>query len=353
MFDYNKARLIFRVDGEEAGRREFVRQDGKPFQFEVDRDLKAGPHALEVEVEPLTPGEKQVRSLQFRIQGTTVRGPMDERFRVRPEGYAKSFPGEVPDDPAGRRAYARDLLGKFPLPEGVFRRPVDPKADMKDRLAALAEAGWTTDGLTFEAGVARAMTAVLASPRFLFREEAIDPASKDRFPQVDEYSLASRLSYFLWSSMPDDELIRLAAEGKLRENLASQVARMLADGRSQEFFRQFVGQWLQARDIETVLLNGPMIAARDQPPDLEAEKRRTRFRELISKDADELTEAEKKEMQEIRASFGRNSRRFRDFEMTRELRTAMRKRETEMTSSSTSSAVTGACSNSSTATTRS
>ena len=128
-----------------------------------------------------------------------------------------------------------------------------------------------SEGQTFEAGVAQAMAAVLTSPRFLFREEGVEPGSTGRYPLVDEYALASRLSYFLWSSMPDDELFRLAGEHKLRENLQAQVDRMLADPRSAEFIRNFVGQWLQARDIETVLINAPAVIARDQAPDPEAE----------------------------------------------------------------------------------
>src|SRR5262249_26784058 len=155
-----------------------------------------------------------------------------------------------------------------------------------------------------------------------FREEAIDPAAPGPFPPVDEYSLASRLSYFLWSSMPDEELIRLAGEHKLRANLAAQVKRMLADRRSEEFFRHFVGQWLQARDIETVLINGPAVIAGDAPADPEAERRRARFRELIAKAPEDLTDAEKKEMQEIRSGFGQGFRRFREFDLSRDLRAA-------------------------------
>ena len=145
----------------------------------------------------------------------------------------------------------RELLGRFA--EKAFRRPVDDAT--KDRLAALAEAVASQEGQTFEGGVAQAMAAVLTSPRFLFREESAEPGAPGRYPPVDEYALASRLSYFLWSSMPDDELIRLAGEHKLRANLQAQVDRMLADPRSEEFVRNFVGQWLQARDIETVLIN--------------------------------------------------------------------------------------------------
>ena len=195
---------------------------------------------------------------------------MDERYWVRPPDYDRFFPGDIPGDADGRRLYARELLGQFA--ERAFRRPVDDAT--KDRLAALAEAVSAQDGQTFEAGVAQAMAAVLTSPRFLFREEAAEPGSTGRYPLVDEYALASRLSYFLWSSMPDAELIRLAGEHKLRANLPAQVERMLADPRSAEFIRNFVGQWLQARDIESVLINTPAVISRDEAPDPEAEKRR-------------------------------------------------------------------------------
>lgn len=325
MNDANRALFLFRADGAELERREFARQDDKPFRFEFDREWAAGPHTLEVEIQPLPPGEPQVRSLSIRIEKATIRGPMDERYWVRPSEHARFFPGEIPQDEAGRRSYARKLLGEFATK--AFRRPVDEAT--QDRLVDLAESGWSTDGRTFEAGVAHAMTAVLVSPRFLFREENVDPAASGPYPIVDEYSLASRLSYFLWSTMPDEELIRLAGEGKLRANLAAQVKRMLEDRRSGEFFRHFVGQWLQARDMDTVIINGPAVAARDAPPDPAAERRRERFRELRNKDPEELTEAEKAELQEIRGSFGRSFGRFREFELTRDLRTAMR-RETEM-----------------------
>ena len=323
--DYNRCRVLLRADGDELARREFGRQDGKPFRFEADRDWKLGPHMLTVEVQPLTPKEKQVRSLAIRIQSATLVGPMDEKYWVRPPEHLRFFPGDIPEDADARQIYARELLGRFAAK--AFRRPVDETT--KDRLAALAKAVSAQKGQTFEAGVAQAMAAVLTSPRFLFREEDAEPASTGRYPLVDEYGLASRLSYFLWSSMPDDELFRLAGEHKLRANLSAQVGRMLADKRSNEFFRNFVGQWLQARDIEGVLINTFAVISRDEAPDPEAERRRKRFRELIQKPAEKLTDAEKKELQDARASFGRGFRRFREFELTGELRRIMRS-ETEM-----------------------
>jgi hypothetical protein len=323
--DYNRCRLLFRSDGGELVSKEFGRQNGKTYRLEFDRDWKAGPHTLSIEIQPLTPGEKRVRSLALNVIAATIQGPMDERFWVRPPDYERYFPGVVPDEQQARRGYARELLGHFA--ERAFRRPVDEST--RERLAALAETVTARQGQTFESGVAQAMTAVLTSPRFLFREEEAEPGSSGRYPLIDEYSLASRLSYFLWSSMPDAELMRLAAEHRLRASLHAQVDRMIADPRCGEFVRNFVGQWLQARDIETVLINAGAVISRDEPLDPEAERRRTRFRTLNRKPPEQLTAAEKKELQEARSTFVRGFRRFREFELTGDLRRAM-KRETEM-----------------------
>jgi hypothetical protein len=93
--------------------------------------------------------------------------------------------------------------------------------------------------------------------------EQTTPAGSDTFAPVDEYALASRLSYFLWSSMPDGELSWLAQRGELRKNLDAQVKRMLADARAQAFVSNFVGQWLQARDVEAVPIEARIVLARD------------------------------------------------------------------------------------------
>jgi mono/diheme cytochrome c family protein len=264
--DLNKCLLTFRADGEVCVRQEFIRQQGKPFRFTFERDWRTGPHELTLEITPLTPGQRQTRSLTLRIDSLTMRGPFEERLWVQPATYARFFPRPVPDGVEARRAYARELLGAFAT--RAFRRPVD--TGTADRLANLAESYYTQDGQTFEAGIAHAMTAVIASPRFLFREEDAAPGATGPHPLIDEYALASRLSYFLWSSMPDEELFRLAGEGRLRANLKAQVERMLTDPRAVELTRHFVGQWLQARDVEAVPINAGAVLAREQPPDLEA-----------------------------------------------------------------------------------
>jgi hypothetical protein len=324
-FDYNKCRLLFKYGDRLLLSQEFSRQGGKPYRFEFEQDWKAGKQDLTVEVQPLTPKEKQVRSLTLRLVAVAVRGPMAREHWVRPANYERFFPGPAPTNPQKRRAYAFKLLQ--PFMSRAYRRPAD--RETVDRLVQLVEATATKPGRTFEEGMAQAMTVVLASPRFLFREEGTVPNSTDRYPLLDEYSLASRLSYFLWSSMPDEELFRLAAQNKLRQNLSAQVSRMLADKRSSEFIRNFGGQWLQSRNIESANVNAFAVLAKEQPRDPKAEQMRTRFRELIRKPREGLTDAEKKELEQARATFLRRFGRFRQFSLTRDLRRAMRQ-ETEM-----------------------
>lgn len=325
IFDYNKCSLVFKADGAVLLEKEFVRQEGKSFHFEYDQDWQPGEHQLQFELKPLTPDEKQTRSLTMRIVSVTVRGPLGREHWVRPKNYERFFPREVPDDAAARHDYTRELLQRFAT--RAFRRAAEPET--VDRLVGLAESVSAGDRNKFEAGVAAAMTAVLASPRFLFREEGIIEGPADAHPLIDEYALASRLSYFFWSTMPDEELRQLAFSGKLRENVTAQVKRMLADQRSGEFVRHFTGQWLQARDIDAVNINTFAVVSRDQQPDPESEKRRARFRELRTKAAESLTDDEKAELDAARKAFASGQRRFSQYELNGDLRRAMR-RETEM-----------------------
>ncbi len=323
--DSNKCRLIFKVDGQERMRKEFTWQDRKPYHFKMEQDWSAGGHDLAFELTPLTPKEKQTRALKVQIRSVTVRGPMDQQYWVHPRNYTKFFPKEPPAEAKGRRAYANKLLTTFA--EKAFRRPVDAKT--ADRLTTLAESIYTQPGKTFEAGVEQGMVAVLASPRFLFREEAIEPGGSDEpYPLVDEYALASRLSYFLWSSMPDQELFRLAREGKLRQNQSAQVARMLADPRSEELVRNFTGQWLEARDVESRPIEAQAVLALEEKPHPEAERQRRRFLELVKKSDASLTPAEKQEREELRAARRQRRQQPARAELTYEVRQDMRE-ETE------------------------
>jgi hypothetical protein len=192
--------------------------------------------------------EKYLNAAEAIVDESVPTKEVNARLVKQYEQYRRFFVnGVAPTEPDKRDAYAREVLSAFA--RRAYRRPAD--AGTVDRLVTIAKAGYTAPGQTFEAGIGRAMVAVLSSPRFLFRVEGVAAGSGDeRFPAIDEYALASRLSYFLWSTMPDAELMRLAEQGKLRANLGPQVDRMLKDPRSKTLAENFAGQWLRARDIE-------------------------------------------------------------------------------------------------------
>ncbi len=259
-FDSNRCEVVFKVDDEELFRKDYGWHEKQEVHLDFDRDWRAVGHRFSFEVKPMKPGLKKRSALEVRVSSVTVRGPMEEPAWVRPKNYHRFFTGESEPTPAGRRERARQILAGFA--GKAFRRPVD--APSVNRLVGLAESVYGRPGGTFEAGVAHAMVAVLASPRFLFLEEGVAGApSSGRYPLVDEYSLAARLAYFLWSSMPDEELTRLAASGRLRQNQAAQVKRMLADPKARAFTQNFTGQWLQARDMETLQVDTQAVLARE------------------------------------------------------------------------------------------
>lgn len=295
-FDTSRATLIVRVDGQEMKRQEVV-WGTRPVIFTDKLAWAEGSHQLTLELQPVlpevpnppeperparpednipspalatgaTPGaapaaagpgpgrrppaERSV-TLKFSAQ---LEGPLEEKHWVPPDNYRRFFPEDTPAAPTARDAYARQILRDFAT--RAFRRPVAEK--QVSQLVAIAQGVYADSTNSFEDGIARAMMGVLASPRFLFRlEDPVPGMAGASVAPVDEYALASRLSYFLWSSMPDEELFRLAGRGELRQALPAQVARMLKDQKSQAFVRNFPGQWLQARDIETVPINARAV----------------------------------------------------------------------------------------------
>ena len=325
-FDYNKVRVLFKVDGQQRLSEEYLWQGGKTYSLKVDEQWpEKTDHELSFEIVPLTPDEKQVRSREIRINFVTLRGPLEKEHWGRPKNFDRYFSKDAPDGEAARRKYAAEILQKFA--DKAFRCPVDKTT--VTRLAGLAESVYSQPGKSFETGIQQAMIAILASPRFLFREENIREVSPgQRYAEVDDYALASRLSYFLWSSMPDDELFKLAAKNELRANLKAQFQRMLADERSSQLVRNFTGQWLQARDIDGVIIDARAVLGREEEADPRSEKLRERFRELRNRNEEELSAEEKKELENVRRELFRNRRGPRA-ELSGEIRQAMR-RETEM-----------------------
>src|SRR5947207_11927576 len=190
-FDPGRCAVVFMADDLEMARREFGWQNNKRFRFEFDQQWQPGEHRIAFELQPQTPSEQKVNSLDLRIISVKVQGPLEKKHWVRTRNYERFFSREEPPaTEAERRQYARDVLGRFA--KMAFRRPVDEQT--LNRLGAIAEDLYGRPGKKFEEGVAQAMVAVLASPRFLFRVEESEPgAGAKGFSLVDEYALASRL----------------------------------------------------------------------------------------------------------------------------------------------------------------
>jgi len=220
-------------------------------------DMVKGENRIEVRIAPRdAPGEGQGEQAAV-LKQVKIKGPLDGSYKEFPEDYRKIMvDGKAPKERKDREVYARKILSNFV--GRAFRRPLDHGS--VDRLVEMAIELDQAPGRSFEDGIKHAMTAVLASPRFLFRAEIQpEPDNKGKVVFLDEYALASRLSFFLWSSLPDDELLDLAHKKELRKNLRAQIDRMLTDPKSRRFVDNFVGQWLQARDVETLAFDARRI----------------------------------------------------------------------------------------------
>ncbi len=269
-----KAKMEFTLDG----RRVNVSDVGASFDrmefYEFTTRVTAGKHRLAAGFindyyNPDATDPKD-RDRNLAIRSLEVLGPVDWRPEDLPESHRRiviATPGE------GRspQAAARQVLEHFAT--RAFRRPVE--SDEVDRLAGLVD-GVMKRGETYERGIQVAVAAVLVSPHFLFRiEDDRSRGDSSGIRELDDYELASRLSYFLWSSMPDEELFELASRGELKKDgtLAAQVRRMLHDPKSAALVENFAGQWLNLRTLDEVTPDP------DQFPDFDADLKRAMRRE--------------------------------------------------------------------------
>ncbi len=181
-------------------------------------------------------GQSQVKLF---VEYFELEGPLDPR----PASHRRLLATTQSVDPA---AMSQEVVARFL--RLAFRRP--PSAEELERYLAFAKQR-QTDGAKWEAAMQEVFQAILCSPKFLFRVELDDrPNALEQRP-IDEYQLASRLSYFLWSSMPDEELLLLAERGELTKQLDSQIERMLRDERANQLIDNFVMQWLQLQRLQT------------------------------------------------------------------------------------------------------
>ncbi len=237
----------------------------------LDRDLKvrvpvaAGPHALGVTFPKdggsLIETERQPLQSHFNEQRHPRQTPAIYQVTITGP-YAPQGAGDTPsrtrlfvcrpDEPVDEEACAAEILSK--LMRRAYRRPVSA-ADIEGPLAFYRD-GRAAGG--FDDGVEKALAAVLVNPEFLFRVE-LDPAgaAAGEAYRISDLELASRLSFFLWSSLPDDELLDAAERGVLSrpDELERQTRRMLADPRSYNLARNFAGQWLQLWNLASLSPN--------------------------------------------------------------------------------------------------
>ncbi len=219
--------------------------------------LKKGRQRIEINISPAQRPLAAEEDLFLTVQRVIVQGPLGGSQQEYAKGYRMIFvDGPAPEDDSSKDRYARKILRSFV--SRAFRKPLDEQTI--DRLMAIVKEVSMRPGKSFQDGIKQAIATCLASPRFLFRVEIQpEPNNPARIVPLDEYSLAARLSFFIWGSVPDDDLLSLAFNNKLRPNLTAQVDRMLKDPRSQRFIENFVGQWLQASDVETVAMSAKTI----------------------------------------------------------------------------------------------
>lgn len=173
-----------------------------------------------------------------------------------PEIHRELVRDAIPNATRSVADAAKDVLRR--VASRAYRRPATD--DELNRLATIVEQS-VAAGESYEAGLQTAVAAVLVSPHFLFKIEEPSHRIAGEYPLLNEFELATRLSYFLWSSTPDRELLSLASKKRLREPgvLAAQLDRMLRDDRARDFVKNFAGQWLTLRKLDQFTPNAGMF----------------------------------------------------------------------------------------------
>ena len=238
------------VDGKRVAVLDVAAVQRAPQTYQVPLEVKAGSRKVEVGFindyyNPSATDPAQ-RDRNLVVQYYEIVGPIGNEAPP-PESHTKLitiYPGQLEHAAAARR-----VIGDFA--RRAFRRPV-AEAEL-DKLTAIYQLV-RSKGDPYERGIQVAVTAVLASPSFIFRMETDSRPAEAGTEWIGHYALASRLSYFLWSSMPDEELFRLAADGKLGDSreIERQVDRMLKSPKAKALADDFAGQWLNLRLLETL-----------------------------------------------------------------------------------------------------
>jgi mono/diheme cytochrome c family protein len=245
------ARMEFRVDGKPVRLVDVTAVEGAPEVYQLRLRLPSGKHQFAVAFtndyyRPDDPNPEN-RDRNLGVDYLEVVGPLESPTGELPASHQQIFICQP--TAATRDECARKILANFA--RRAYRRPVTAtEVERLVRIAQLARA----EGESFERGIQLAVQAALVSPHFLFRVE-IDPSPNNpEAHPISDYELAARLSYFLWSSMPDETLFQLAAKKQLRkpEVLEAQARRMLKDSKARSLVENFGEQWLTLRNLKSV-----------------------------------------------------------------------------------------------------
>lgn len=276
-------RIHVMLDGKEIIASDIVIERDKPRNYSIKMRVPYGEHTLAATMEPRQPSPEEVALLEklkaeeeASFQKAVKRHPEDakqialQRALSNPPIYIDTIewrgpynPTKPPLPPSYARIYRcnhapgqhnaqcqRSNLADFA--RRAYRRPAtDEEVDRVNNLVTSAR----NDGMTDDQAMRIGLEAILVSPNFLFRLER-DPRPDDSaaIHAVNDFELASRLSYFLWSSMPDETLFDLARRGRLQNRtvLNAQVKRMLDDPKSAALIDNFAGQWLELRNLDSI-----------------------------------------------------------------------------------------------------
>ncbi|HLH03299.1 MAG TPA: DUF1592 domain-containing protein [Bryobacteraceae bacterium] len=276
-------RLHLLLDGKEIKTSDVLIEKNKPRSYEIRLQVPNGEHTLSAHMEPREPSPLEVaarqkmdaeREAEFQkavakhpeqaqqlakqrelenpptfIDALEIRGPYNPQPAPLPESYHRIF---LCGHTRGQHTDACIRPDLAHLARLAYRRPVtDADIDPICKLVASAR----QDGMTIEQAMRIGVEAILVSPNFLYRiERDPQPENASAVHAVNDFELASRLSYFLWSSMPDEQLLDLAGQNKLHEPSAlnAQVQRMLSDPKSDALIDNFFGQWMELRNLSSI-----------------------------------------------------------------------------------------------------
>ena len=247
-----------------------VKDHRKPQTFERKVKLRKGNNRIAAKFvndfyDPKAEGRKD---RNFGVGEVSVHGPLEGTGAL----VRAVNPDFVTDRPNSNRTVEEAAANVLrPVMQKAFRRPVSQSE--VQRYARLVKASMTDDEQAWPLALSAGLQAILVSPDFLFRPEE-EPKTGQTERQLNDFEVATRLSYFLWSSTPDDQLLDLASKGRMRTPtvLRTEIRRMLKDERSEALVKNFAGQWLNLRNLDNA--NPSRKEFRDFNDDLRNDMRR-------------------------------------------------------------------------------